>query len=143
MVIKSTHKVIIRRCENYDPSRIAGIIKEGMEELGIRPYGRVLLKPNVVIAHKKYFPNAFTRKEFLDGVLSACKELGSDINDLSVGERSGIVIPTRFNFKQAGYLEIIKRHNVKTHYFDEERHIPFPSNMQKPYEIMYIFQNLL
>ena len=112
------HKVIIRRCNDYDPDRIAGIIKEGMEELGIKPYGRVLLKPNVVIAHEKFFPNAYTRKEFLDGVLSATKSYRSEIQELSVGERSGITIPTRYNFKNAGYHEIIKRHNVKTYYFD-------------------------
>lgn len=124
-------KVIIRRCNEYDPDKISGIIKEGMEELGVKPYGKVLLKPNVVIAHKAFFPNAFTRKEFLDGVLSAVDLHSDAIEELAVGERSGLTLPTRYNFKQAGYDEVIKKHKVKTYYFDEEKHIPVPLKHSK------------
>ena len=122
--MKKKHKVIIMRCDEYDPEKIAGIIKKGMKELGVKPSGRILLKPNVVIAHEELFPHAFTRKEFLDGVLTAVKESAEDVKEISIGERSGITIPTRFNFKKAGYLKIIKKHRVKTYYFDETKHVP-------------------
>ena len=118
------HKVLIRRCDEYDPETIAGIVKEGMEELGVKPSGRILLKPNVVLSHPEVFPHAFTRKEFLDGVISATKAKAEDIKELSVGERSGITVSTRFCFKNAGYLEVIKKHKIKTHYFDEVRQVP-------------------
>lgn len=39
-------KVILRRCAAYDPQRIARIIGEGMDELGVRPHGRTMVKPN-------------------------------------------------------------------------------------------------
>ena len=118
------YKVILRRCGQYDPDQISGIIKEGMEELGVNPYGKTMLKPNVVIAHKEFFPHSYTRSEFLDGVLNGIKTHSSDIEELSVGERSGITIPTRYNFKQAGYFPVIKKHNIRTYYFDEEKQIP-------------------
>ncbi len=118
------HKVLIMKCRDYDVSKIAGIIKEGMEELGVRPYGKVLLKPNVVIAHPEIFPHAFTRSEFLEGVILAVKEKGESVEELSVGEKCGITVPTRFCFKMAGYVEVLKRHGVKTHYFDETRQVP-------------------
>jgi uncharacterized protein (DUF362 family) len=118
------HKVLLMRCNSYDPDIISGIIKEGIEELGIKPYGRTLLKPNVVIAHKEFFPHAFTRSEFLDGVLSGINHKSQNISELSVGERSGITVPTRYNFRQAGYLPIIRKHKAKTYYFDEEKQIP-------------------
>ncbi len=117
-------KVLIMRCNEYDPGKIAGIVKEGMQELGVTPSGKILLKPNVVLAHPEVFPHAFTRKEFLDGVLAATKELAQDVKEISVGERSGITIPTRYNFKHAGYLEVIKKHKVKAYFFDEVRQIP-------------------
>lgn len=117
-------KVLIMRCEEYNPEKISGIIKEGMEELGVKPSGRVLLKPNVVIAHPEIFPHAFTRKEFLDGVISATKALAEGAEEIAVGERSGITIPTRYNFKNAGYPEVIKKHKIKTYYFDEDRQVP-------------------
>lgn len=118
------HRVLIMRCEGYDPDKIAGIIKEGMEELDVRPTGRILLKPNVVIAHHEIFPHAFTRKEFLDGVISATKDRAEGVKEIAVGERSGLTIPTRYNFKQAGYPQVIKKHGIKTHYFDEVRQVP-------------------
>jgi hypothetical protein len=47
--IKMRQKVLIMRCDDYDPEKISGIIKEGMEELCIEPSGRILLKPKVLI----------------------------------------------------------------------------------------------
>ncbi|MCK5440193.1 MAG: DUF362 domain-containing protein, partial [Gemmatimonadetes bacterium] len=118
------HRVLIMRCDSYDAARIAGLVNEGMQELGVRPSGRVLLKPNAVIAQREGFPHAFTRPEFLDGVLTATKDHAQDLTELSVGERSGITIPTRFCFKEAGYPSVIQKHSVKAHYFDEAKQVP-------------------
>jgi len=123
-------KVIIRRCSGYDPEMISGIISQGMEELGVKPFGRVLLKPNTVIAHPEIFPHAFTRREFLDGVLDAVKGASRGVKEIGVGERCGITIPTRFCFKNAGYIDVIKRHGVRTYYFDEEKSVPV--KLEKP-----------
>jgi uncharacterized protein (DUF362 family) len=117
------HKVLIMKCDDYDAARIAAIVKEGLRELGVTPSRRVLLKPNCVIAHPELFPHAFTRKEFLEGVVLAFKEAGRDVEELAVGERSGITVPTRFCFKNAGYNEIIRKHQLKAHYFDESRQV--------------------
>jgi uncharacterized protein (DUF362 family) len=118
------HKVLIRRCDEYDADRIRGIVNEGMEELGVKPSGRVLLKPNVVIAHPEMFPHAFTRKEFLDGVIGATKDQAESVKELAVGERSGLTLATRWAFKNAGYPEVLKRHGIKAHYFDETKQVP-------------------
>ncbi len=90
------HKVLIMRCDTYDADKIAGIVREGMEELGAVPTGKILLKPNVVVAQREVFPHAFTRAEFLDGVLAATGQAAKDVEEIAVGERSGITIPTRF-----------------------------------------------
>ena len=124
------HKVLIMRCEGYDPDRIAGIVKEGMAELGVVPKGRILLKPNVVLAHPEIFPNAYTRAEFLDGVLKAVRSRAQNCEEIAVGERSGITIPTRFNFKNAGYPEIIAKRGAKSYYFDESRQVAV--NLKNP-----------
>ncbi|MGD9305115.1 MAG: DUF362 domain-containing protein, partial [Desulfobacterales bacterium] len=122
--MEKSHKVLIMRCDSYDPEKIAAIIKAGMTELGIRPSGKVLLKPNVVLAHQEVFPHAFTRSEFLDGVIAATKEMAQDAEEIAVGERSGITIATRYTFKAAGYPEVFKKHKIKTYYFDEVQHVP-------------------
>jgi len=118
------HKVILRHCETYDPATIARIVGEGMDDLGVQPHGRTLVKPNVVIAHKEFFPHAFTRPEFLDGLLSAIQQRGDKIEQLTVGERCGITIPTRYAFAMAGYPAVLRKHGVKAEYFDEGAQVP-------------------
>ena len=122
---KYKHQVLIMRCDEYNPVKISAIVKAGMERFGVTPSGRILLKPNVVLAHPDVFPHAFTRKEFLEGVILATKAQAKDAKEIAVGERSGITIPTRYNFKNAGYPEVIKRQGVKTYYFDETQQVPF------------------
>jgi len=123
-MVSNKEKVLIMRCNRYDADRIAGIIKEGMEELNTVPTGRILLKPNVVIAHPDVFPYAFTRKEFLSGAIAATKQMAQGASEIAVGERSGITLPTRWTFKNAGYPEVIKTHGVKAYYFDEAEQVP-------------------
>lgn len=113
------NRVILRRCTDYDPQRIKQIILEGLDELGVRPKGRTMVKPNTVIAHRQYYAHAFTRPEFLDGLIGALKARDGGITELSIGERCGITIPTRYAFAEAGYRPVIRRHRIKTHYFDE------------------------
>jgi uncharacterized protein (DUF362 family) len=115
----SKPKVILRHCETYDPGRIAEIIGEGMDELGVKPRGRTMVKPNVVIAHQEIFPHAFTRSEFLDGLLTAVEQRSEDISELCMGERCGITIPTRYAFASADYIRVLRKHGIHPEYFDE------------------------
>lgn len=123
-IVTMKHNVLIMRCDDYDPEKIFRIVQAGMDELGVRPSGKVLLKPNVVLAHSEIFSHAFTRKEFLEGVIRATQSRADPKTKISVGERSGITIPTRYNFKNAGYPEVLKRHHVKPCYFDEVKQVP-------------------
>src|SRR5258705_7152742 len=87
--------VIIRHCDAYDPERIRTIIREGMEELGVRPFGKTLVKPNLVAAGE-LFPHAHTRPEFAEGGLLALRHLApaEGLPQLAGGERCGLTIPT-------------------------------------------------
>ncbi|MCB2187069.1 MAG: DUF362 domain-containing protein [Deltaproteobacteria bacterium] len=114
------HKVIIRRCDHYDPQAIRAIVAQGLAELGVEPKGKILVKPNVVLAEPRIFPHAFTRAEFLEGVLLALGDRGVNLGQVAVGERSGITVPTRFCIKNAGYLPALERLGVAMRYFDEE-----------------------
>lgn len=117
-------RVLIMRCSSYDADRIGSIIKEGMQTLGVKPTGRILLKPNTVLSQPRLFRHAFTRKEFLDGALAAVRAEAREVEEIGVGERGGITIATRHSFRDAGYLEVIKRHKAKAYYFDETRQVP-------------------
>jgi uncharacterized protein (DUF362 family) len=118
-------KVILRHCDEYDPDRIRTIIGQGLDELGLRPTGRVLVKPNLVIALPGLFDHAFTRPELLDGLLGALKERADEgIEEIAVGERCGITMPTRLAYEGAGYPRVEAKHNVKRYFFDEVTQVP-------------------
>lgn len=117
-------KVLIMKCDLYEPAFIAAIIKEGMQELGALPSGRTMIKPNAVFCHHELFRHAPTRWEFLEGLILAAKSNGRNMTELSVGERSGITIPTRWVFGQAGFTKVLKRQKVKAKYFDEFPQVP-------------------
>ena len=120
MKIPPRPRVIIRRCESYDVERIRTIIREGLEELDLRPHGRTLIKPNVV-ASGPTFMNAYTRPEFIEGVILGLRDRDDGhVKELAVGERCGITLPTRTAFDGAGYYPMFKRTGVKHYHFEEE-----------------------
>ncbi len=120
MKIASRPRVIIRRCPTYDVDQIRRIVREGLEELDLRPNGRTLVKPNCV-ASGPSFPHAYTRPEFLEGVLHALRDRDDGrVKELAVGERCGITLPTRTTFDGAGYYPMFKRAGVKHYHFEEE-----------------------
>ena len=119
--------VIIRHCDSYDAERIREIVREGLAELDLRPRGRTLLKPNIVCAGER-FEHAYTRPEFVEGVLRALQDRdeAKQMTELAVGERCGITVPTRFAFEQSGMEAMVKRVGVKRYYFEEEPQLEIP-----------------
>ena len=70
MRIPAAPQVIIRACKDYDVATLRKIYREGLEELGLKPSGRTLVKPNLVAAGEM-FPYAFTRPECGEAMLLA------------------------------------------------------------------------
>jgi len=120
--------VILRRCPEYDPARITEIIASGIEEFGLGPRlkGRITLKPNVVFAHHKLAPSAYTRPEFLDGLLTALKARAAADARVSVVEKTGAAIPTHRMFRRAGYRKLKKKHGFRLVAIEEARRVRVP-----------------
>ena len=119
----SRPRVILRACPTYDVARIRQLVREGMEELGLRPEGRTLIKPNLVAAGE-LFAHAHTRAEFFEGVVLALKDrAGGGTAALAVGERSGVTIPTRYSYAGSGFDRVIRRTGIRRFCFDEERQV--------------------
>ncbi len=116
-----SEKVIIRRCDGYeDISRIEGIIREGMEALGAKPHGRVLVKPNVVFAHRRYGRHAYTNPAVVEAMFKVLRT-AAGIDEVILGERCAVTVPTRYLFRECGYTKLAKRYGVRCRYFDEDR----------------------
>ena len=125
-------RVIIRQCDAYDPERVRTIVREGLQELGLSPKGRTLVKPNLVAAGDQ-FPHAYTRPEFGEGVLRALKDVGCyQMTELAVGERCGITIPTRLPYAQSGWDDMLARvKGVKRYCFEEEPQVEIAYKHEK------------
>lgn len=102
--------VILRRAPAYNPAAIEKIIREGLEELDLssRVKGRLTIKPNVVMAHHKVTPSAFTRPEFLEGLIRALKS-NAGVEEITVAEKCGAAIPTSRMFRRAGYYKLKRK----------------------------------
>ncbi|KYF53687.1 FeS-binding protein [Sorangium cellulosum] len=123
MKIASRPRVILRRCSTYDVEKIRSIVRSGLEELSLRPRGRTLIKPNVV-ASGAHFPHAYTRPEFIEGVIGALRDRDDErVTELAVGERCGITLPTRMTYEGAGYYPMFRRTGVKHYHFEEEQQV--------------------
>ena len=102
--------VLLRRIDDYDPVRIAEIIKEGMATLGYQPAGNVFVKPNVVFASAggEFGIGAYTHNAVVSSCLKTLADQGG-VQRVDLGENTGIGVPTRLNFKNAGYYETVKK----------------------------------
>ena len=116
-------RVLLRRAETYDPAAIAAIIRDGLREFGLgdRVRGRVTIKPNVVMAHHRVTPSAYTRPEFLDGLLTALESQAQPETSITVAEKCGAAIPTSRMFRRAGYYNLKKKHDFKLQPIEEAR----------------------
>jgi uncharacterized protein (DUF362 family) len=121
--MKEKAKVILRRADAYEPALVARIIREGLDEFGLAPriQGKITIKPNVVMAHHKVTPSAYTRPEFLDGLLTVLEEKAQGEMEISVAEKCGAAIPTSRMFRRAGYYRLRKKHRFKLRPIEEAR----------------------
>jgi len=108
--MRKKEKVIIRRSPDYNPEIIKKIVQEGLSEFGLssKAKGKITIKPNVVMAHHKIAPSAFTRPEFIDGLLGALTDGKKDNPKIVLAEKTGAGIPTTRMFRPAGYYYLKK-----------------------------------
>lgn len=126
MALASRPTVSLFDCRSYDAERIRGIVRRALEQLGLEPFGRTLLKPNVVASGAR-FPHAYTRPEFVEGVVRALQDRDRGrMRSLAIGERCGITMPTRFAFAQAGYRALADRVGAELVHFEEVPQVEIP-----------------
>ena len=107
---RADFRVLVRECEEYDEEKILAMIREGMDELGYAPAGRVFVKPNVVYASRKgkYGSTAYTHPSVVGAALRALSSTRG-VNSVDLGEKTAIGYPTRLIFRYAGYYDLVRK----------------------------------
>ncbi|MCD6570721.1 MAG: DUF362 domain-containing protein [Deltaproteobacteria bacterium] len=113
--------VLLRSVKDYDPTKLKEVVEEGFELLGKRPSEKVLIKPNVVFANKRYSNHAYTNPELVGAVVDTLRSSG--VPEVTIGESGGYGLPTRMLLKESGYYEMGKAHNVPVVDFNEDRYV--------------------
>jgi len=113
-------KVIIRKCDKYDVGTIQGIIREGMEELGAKPRGRILIKPNIVSANKQYIHDSYTHLDVVESMVNVLRQSYGADGNITIGESGGIGLPTRMFFAESDFDRLSKRLKVPLVDFNEQ-----------------------
>ena len=121
--MRKKKKVIIRRSPDYNPEIIKKIVQEGLSEFGLssKAKEKITIKPNVVMAHHKIAPSAFTRPEFIDGLLAALTDGRKDNSKIVIAEKAGVGLPTTRMFRRAGYYDLKKKYRIKLLPIEESR----------------------
>jgi uncharacterized protein (DUF362 family) len=120
-------RVQIYHCDAYNSRVIERIVGKSLDDFGLKPTGRTLVKPNVVAAGTR-FPYAHTRAEFTEGVLHALySRSDNSLREIAIGERCGITMPTRFAFDQGGYDAMLARVPwARKYHFEEVTQVEIP-----------------
>lgn len=94
-------RVSLVRCASYSPSALTAAVGRALDHLGgparlVRPGGKVLLKPNVMMP-KPYGFAANTHPEFVRAVISLFKGAGAEVwvGESSAGSQAGLTLTKR------------------------------------------------
>ena len=117
---RSKRRVILRKCASPEPGVVRGIIGECFEQLGARPRGRVLIKPNVVSANRDYIHASYVHPGVIEGLVGEL-QTRDEITRITIGESSGFGIPPGLFLHEAGYAALARRLGVRLVDFNEEK----------------------
>ena len=115
MATDHSNEVFIKRAADYDRDLIRAAVTEGMRALDYRPAGKVFVKPNAVVAHKKELigEHGCTHRAVVGAALAAIAAEPA-VSRIDVGEKSGVGFPTRMCYHFAGYYDEVADIGART-----------------------------
>ncbi len=116
------YRVYLGRCTEYTADKVAALISDAYEKgvFTTKPFGKVVIKPNLVMAHPKVATESFTRKEVIEGILNFVSR-HNEVEKISICEKSGLGVTTSTMFRYAGYYRLQKKYPVKCCAMEERK----------------------
>lgn len=108
------YPVYLGKCESYNPDAIYQMIRKALDvvPLSKKITGKVVIKPNLVMAHPKIATDGFTRKEIIEAILIMLRNDGDSIEKIDIVEKSGLGVTTGTMFRHAGYRSLVRKYQV-------------------------------
>ena len=113
--------VYLGSCPSFDPNRVRAIIGEAVQTCfpRLKIHGRVVIKPNLVLAHPRVTSHPYTHPKVVEGVLNVIQEAGQQIKSVDIVEKSGLGVTTAGMYRWAGYRRLRKRYPVRLRAMEE------------------------
>ena len=120
--MKSCH-VYLGTCPEYNPDLVYKQLQKALKILPLKKpiAGKVVIKPNLVMAHPKVATEGYTRREVIEGVLKVIADQGSAVEKTDIVEKSGLGVTTAGMYRWAGYPNLKKRYDVRLRAMEEEK----------------------
>ncbi|NLH49683.1 MAG: DUF362 domain-containing protein [Myxococcales bacterium] len=134
-----SYRVILRRCASPAGDHARKIIAESLAELGIKPAGKTLIKPNVVTANRAYIHHSYTDPRLVGAAIDVFRANGAA--EVTVGESGGFGIPSRLFLREAGYLAL-QKHGARVTDFNTEAVLDFPLTRGVHHQHLRVAQSL-
>jgi len=112
-----------------------------MRDLGEKPFGKILIKPNVVMANSDYVHHSYTEPRVVEAMVNMLRE-GAAKPDITMGESGGIGMPTRLMFTDSGYRRLARRLKVPLRNFNTERTVKVMLSKAKWHKTMLVSKSL-
>jgi len=108
------YRVYLGACDSYDVDKITAVLDRALShDLLQRPItGKVVIKPNLVMAHPRVATESYTRKEVIEAVIRQVHKLGRAVEKIDIVEKSGLGVTTATMFRHAGYRELRRKYGV-------------------------------
>jgi uncharacterized protein (DUF362 family) len=115
------YPVYAAACEQYDVERISAVIEEALKVVPLKKplTGKVVIKPNLVMAHPKVATESYTRPEVVEGILRLIRARGRDVEKIDIVEKSGLGVTTAAMFRHAGYRRLKGKYPVRLRAMEE------------------------
>ncbi len=111
--------VFLADVQEYDLDTIQAAVRRGMTAVGVNPTGRVTMKVNTVLAHKRSSQHSFTRPELILALGQALNDVGDIDLPITITEKCGSYLRTKREFKRAGYYKQLPKHLFRLEPYEE------------------------
>lgn len=108
------YQVYLGACPDYNPDLIFKHIQQATSlfDSASNPAGKVVIKPNIVMAHPRVATDGYTRPELIEGVIRWLRQDEFKVECVKVVEKSGLGVTTASMFRWAGYRKL-KKYGIK------------------------------
>lgn len=119
------YPVYVGACREYNADNIAAVIEAALVKIPLKkpPGGKIVIKPNLVMAHPRVATESYTRAEVVEGLLKTIRNRAREVEKIDIVEKSGLGVTTAAMFRYAGYSRLKRRYRVNLRAMEERRRV--------------------